>query len=292
MTTVSFSRMTQIAFLGTGLLGSGLAEAAAKRGDSVTVWNRTLDKARALEQFGARVANTPADAVRGAERVHLVLKDDQVVEEVIAALRPGLDTKAIIVDHTTTQPKLTAARAKRLNSEGVRYIHCPVFIGPALARQSKGTILAAGPRALFDAIQPALAKMAERVEYFGERPDFAAVIKLSGNAVIIGLSGVVADVLAIGDGADLTPDETMKVFELLNVSAMLAGRGRNMAAGNFTPSFELTMARKDVRLMLETAVDHPTPVLSGIADRMDELVDAGHGAEDLAVIGIDSVRKR
>jgi 3-hydroxyisobutyrate dehydrogenase-like beta-hydroxyacid dehydrogenase len=284
--------MTQIAFLGTGLLGSGLAEAAAKRGDSVVVWNRTTDKARALEQFGARVADTPSDAVRGAERVHLVLKDDQVVEEVIAALRPGLDAKTIIVDHTTTQPKLTAARAKRLNGEGVRYIHCPVFIGPAAARQAQGTILASGPRPLFDAIQPALSKMAERVEYLGERPDFAAVIKISGNAVIIGLSGVVADVLAIGDGAGLTPDETMKVFGMLNVPAMLSGRARNMAAGNFAPSFELTMARKDVRLMLETAVDHPTPVLSGIADRMDELIDAGHGDEDLAVIGLDSVRKR
>ena len=78
--------------------------------------------------------------------------------------------------------------------------------------------------------------MAERVEYFGERPDFAAVIKLSGNAVIIGLSGVVADVLAIGDGAGLTPDETMKVFGMLNVPAMLSGRGTNMAAGNFTPT--------------------------------------------------------
>jgi 3-hydroxyisobutyrate dehydrogenase len=281
--------MTQIAFLGTGLLGSGLAEAAAKRGDSVTVWNRTLDKARALEQFGARVANTPADAVRNAERVHLVLKDDQVVEDVIAALRPGLDRNAIIVDHTTTQPKLTAERATRLNGEGVRYIHCPVFIGPAAARQAKGTILASGPRALFDAIQPALAKMAERVEYLDERPDFAAVIKLSGNAVIIGLTGVVADVLAIGDGAGLTPEETMTVFGFLNVPAMLAGRGRNMAAGDYTPSFELTMARKDVRLMLETAGAHPTPVLSGIADRMDELIDAGYGEQDMAVIGKDSI---
>ena len=281
--------MTQIAFLGTGLLGGALAEAAAKRGDKVAAWNRTIDKARALEQFGVRVANTPADAVRGAARVHLILKDDQVVEDVIAALRPGLDANAIIVDHTTTQPKLTAARATRLNGEGVRYIHCPVFIGPAAAREAKGTILSSGPRALFDAIQPALAKMAERVEYFGERPDFAAVIKLSGNAVIIGLSGIVADVLAIGDGAGFTPDETMKVFGLLNVPAMLAGRGRHMAAGNFTPSFELTMARKDVRLMLETAVDHPTPVLSAIADRMDELIDAGRGADDLAVIGVDSV---
>jgi 3-hydroxyisobutyrate dehydrogenase-like beta-hydroxyacid dehydrogenase len=284
--------MTRIAFLGTGLLGSGLAEAAAKRGDTVTVWNRTTDKARALEQFGVRVASSPAEAVRGAERVHLVLKDDQVVEEVVTALRPGLDAGAIIVDHTTTQPKLTAERATRLNAEGVRYLHCPVFIGPAAARKAQGSILASGPRALFDAVQPALAQMAERVEYLGERPDYAAVIKLSGNAVIIGLSGVLADVLAIGDGAGLSPDETMKVFNILNIPGMLAGRGRNMAARNYAPSFELTMARKDVRLMLETAVDHPTPVLSSIADRMDELVNAGHGADDLAVLGKDSVRER
>jgi 3-hydroxyisobutyrate dehydrogenase-like beta-hydroxyacid dehydrogenase len=284
--------MTRIAFLGTGLLGSGLAEAAAKRGDTVTVWNRTTDKARALEQFGVRVASSPAEAVRGAERVHLVLKDDQVVEEVVTALRPGLDAGAIIVDHTTTQPKLTAERATRLNAEGVRYLHCPVFIGPAAARKAQGSILASGPRALFDAVQPALARMAERVEYLGERPDYAAVIKLSGNAVIIGLSGVLADVLAIGDGAGLSPDETMKVFNILNIPGMLAGRGRNMAARNYAPSFELTMARKDVRLMLETAVDHPTPVLSSIADRMDVLVNAGHGADDLAVLGKDSVRER
>ena len=111
--------MTQIAFLGTGLLGSGFIEAAAKRGgDQITVWNRTIDKARSLEQFGVRVAATPADAVRGATRVHLVLKDDAVVEEVIAALRPGLDRRAVIVDHTTTQPALTAARSRRLNAEG------------------------------------------------------------------------------------------------------------------------------------------------------------------------------
>lgn len=283
--------MTKIAFLGTGLLGSGLIEAAAKRGDTITVWNRTIDKARALEQFGVTVAMTPADAVRGAERVHLVLKDDQVVEDVISAFRSALDANAIIVDHTTTLPKLTAARAQRLNSEGVRYIHCPVFIGPAAARQGKGTILASGPRALFDAVQPALAKMAEHVEYLGERPDFAAVMKLCGNAVIIGLTGVVSDVLAVGDGARLTPDETMKIFGMLNIPGMLAGRGRNMAAGDFAPSFELVMARKDVRLMLETAVDHPTPVLSAIADRMDELIDAGHGADDMGIIAKDSVSR-
>lgn len=284
--------MTKIAFLGTGLLGSGFVEAAAKRGDDVTVWNRTLDKARALEQFGAHVAQTPADAVRGVEFVHLVLRDDAVVEDVIAQLRPGLDANAIIIDHTTTQPKLTAERAMRLNGEGVRYIHCPVFIGPPGAREGKGTILASGPRALFDAVQPALARMAERTEYFGDRADLAAVYKLCGNAVILALSGVVSDVLAIGDGAGLTGEDTMKTFGLINVPGMISGRGKAIAGGKFTPAnFELTMARKDLRLMLETGDGHPMPVLAAVAKRMDDLIAEGHGDKDLAVLGIDSLSR-
>lgn len=278
--------MTQIAFLGTGLLGSALVEAAAKRGDRITVWNRTADKARALEQFGVRAADTPADAVRGAARVHLVLKDDAVVNDVIAALRPGLGADAIIVDHTTTQPALTAERARRLTAEGVRYLHCPVFIGPAAARAGQGTVLAAGPRALFDAVKDDLARMAPRLEYFGERPDLAAVYKLCGNAVIIGLSAVVADVYGVAAGAGVEPADAFKVFDLLNLQGMVAGRGKAIAAGDFTPAFELAMARKDVRLMLETADDaRPLTVLPAVAERMDALIARGHGGDDLAVIG-------
>src|SRR5690348_18365366 len=100
--------MAHIAFLGTGLLGGAFAEAAAKRGDTVSAWNRTAEKAQALAQFGVKPAATPADAVRGASRVHLILRDDAVVEEVIAAARPALSAGAVIVDHTTTLPTLTA----------------------------------------------------------------------------------------------------------------------------------------------------------------------------------------
>ena len=278
--------MTDIAFLGTGLLGSALIEAAAKRGgDRITVWNRTRDKAQALEQFGVTVADTPADAVRGAARVHLVLKDDDVVAEVIAALRPGLAAGAIIVDHTTTQPARTAERATRLDAEGVRYLHCPVFIGPAAARAGQGSILAAGPRALFDAVEPALARMAQQVRYTGERPDLAAVYKLCGNAFIIGLSALVADVFAIAAGADVPPADVLPILELFNPAAVISGRAKSMLAGDFSPSFELAMARKDVRLMLETAGDTPLATLPGVATRMDALIAEGHGADDLAVLG-------
>jgi 3-hydroxyisobutyrate dehydrogenase len=281
--------MTRIAFLGTGLLGSGFVEAAAKRGDDVTVWNRSAEKARALEPLGVRVARTPADAVREATSVHLVLKDDAVVEEVIAQLRPGLGREAIILDHTTTQPALTAERSLRLNSEHVQYLHCPVFIGPAAARAGKGTILAAGPRTLFDARQEELSRMATRVEFVGERPDLAAVYKLCGNAFIIGISALVADVFAIAGGAAVPPMQTMRILELFDPAAVIAGRGKSMAAGDFTPSFELAMARKDVRLMLETAGALPLAVLPGLAARMDSLVAEGYGASDLGVLGRDSV---
>jgi 3-hydroxyisobutyrate dehydrogenase-like beta-hydroxyacid dehydrogenase len=282
--------MTHIAFLGTGLLGSALAEAAAKRGDHVTVWNRTADKARALEPFGIAVAATPADAVRGASRVHLVLRDDPVVDEIIAALRPGLEPDTVIVDHTTNQPSLTAQRSTRLNAEGVRYLHCPVFIGPAAARAGQGIILASGPRPLFDAVSGALSQMAPRVEYLGERPDLAAVYKLCGNAIIIGLSGIVADVFAVASGSEVAPEDALKLLDFFNPAAIITGRGRNMAKKNFAPSFELTMARKDVRLMIESANGAPLVTLPAIAARMDALIAEGFGASDLGVIGKDAVR--
>ena len=98
--------MASMAVLGTGLLGGAFAEAAAKRGDTVTAWNRSPDKALALARFGVKSASTPAEAVRDATRVHLVLRDDAVVDEVIAAARPGLAPGAVLIDHTTTLPAL------------------------------------------------------------------------------------------------------------------------------------------------------------------------------------------
>ena len=281
--------MTAIAFLGTGLLGSALVEAAAARGDRITVWNRTADKARALARFGVAAAETPADAVRDAARVHLVLRDDAVVEEVVAALRPGLASDTIIVDHTTTQPAQTAERARRLNAEGVRYLHCPVFIGPVAARAGQGTILACGPRALFDAVQPALARMAAKLEYLGEEPDRAATYKLCGNAFVIGISALVADVFAVAGGAGVAPADALGVLNYIDLAAIIAGRGKSMAAGNFAPNFELAMARKDVGLMEQTAEPRPLAALPSIAARMDALIADGCGTEDLGVLARDAI---
>lgn len=283
--------MSNIAFLGTGLLGGAFAEAAAKRGDTVTAWNRSPDKVHALKPFGVIAAASPAEAVRGASRVHLVLKDDAVVEEVLAAARAGLAPEAVIIDHTTTLPALTAARSQRLNAQGLKYLHCPVFMGPAAARNAQGSMMVAGPRPLFEQVKVDLEKMTARLEYFGQRADLAAVNKLFGNAMIIGVAALLADVLTMAQASDVSPEDAIKLFRLFDLNSTVAVRGANMAKGNFSPSFELAMARKDVQLMLETAGDRPLAVLPLVAARMDQLIALGHAAEDASVLGIDAVRR-
>jgi len=283
--------MANIAFLGTGLLGSAFAEAAAKRGDTVTAWNRSPDKALALASFGIKVAATPAEAVRGAARVHLVLKDDAVVDDVVSAARPGLSADAIVVDHSTTLPRLTAERAARLRAQGIRYLHCPVFMGPPAARNAQGLMLATGPKALFDSVEPELARMTGRLEYMGERPDLAAVNKLLGNAMLIGLWAVMADVLTLAEACGVDAGDAIRLLGNLDLNAAVSRRGASMAKRDFTPTFELAMARKDVRLMLETSGNRPMAALPAVAARMDQLIAAGYGADDASVLAIDAVPK-
>jgi 3-hydroxyisobutyrate dehydrogenase len=283
--------VANIAFLGTGLLGGAFAEAAVKRGDTVTAWNRSPDKVLALAQFGVKSATTPVEAVRDASRVHLVLKDDAVVDGVISAALPGLSPETVLIDHSTTLPSLTAERAQRLEAQGVKYLHCPVFMGPAAARNAQGSMMVAGPRALFERVKPDLAKMTGRLEYMGERTDLAAVNKLFGNAMIIGITAMTADILTMAQASSVGAEDAIKLLGLLDLNAMVAARGANMARGNFAASFELAMARKDVRLMLETAGDRSMAALPAVAARMDQLIAAGHGAKDVSVIAIDAVRR-
>src|SRR5436309_1891126 len=106
--------MSNVAFIGTGLLGGALAEGMLRRGEAVTVWNRTEAKARALQPFGATVAATPAAAVEGADYIHFTLVDDAVVDAILSSIRSSLRPGAIVIDHTTTAPLETRRRVDRL----------------------------------------------------------------------------------------------------------------------------------------------------------------------------------
>ena len=276
-----------IAYLGTGLLGSGFVRALLARGESVHVWNRSRDKALVLAQHGARVFDDPADAVRGAERIHVTLSDDAAVDEVLERARAGFAPAVTLVDHTTTSPSLTQARAARWEERGVAFLHAPVFMGPANALAGTGVMLASGPRARFDALAPYLEPMTGTLVYLGPDASRAAGIKLLGNHFLVVMGAALIDTLALAKALGIPQDEVAHLFEVFNPGAMVPARlARIRAADYANPSWNLAMARKDVRLMTEAvdAAGMTLDALPGIALAMDAAIAKGHAAEDWSVI--------
>ncbi len=280
----------RIAFLGTGLLGSGFVHHLLATTGSVTVWNRTAAKAAPLVEAGARLASDPADAARDAERIHLCLKDDAAVDEVLAAALVDAPTDAVIIDHTTTSADGAAARGARLAATGHAFLHAPVFMSPVAARDGKGIMLCAGPADVFARVDAALAGMTGDLWYVGDDLTRAAAMKLVGNAMLIALAGGVADTLAVGKGVGLSPADAFSVLARLKPGGAIDLRGKRMAAGDFAATFELAMARKDLTLMLDAVGDAPLATLRTIADRADELIARGHGGDDLGVLAVDAVK--
>lgn len=272
-------------------MGSALAEAMARRGNRVTAWNRTVAKARALEGFRIRVAETVPEAIGGAERVHVMLSDDAAVDSVLDAAGEALRS-ALVVDHSTTSPGGTLARARRLEAQGVSFLHAPVFMSPKMCREAGGMMLVSGREATFLQGEAALRAMTGRLEYLGERLDLAAANKLFGNAMIIAICGGLADVYAMSASLGIDPRDAHSLFSKFNPAGVLAYRGAAMASGDYTPAFELTMARKDTRLMIEAAGDKELTVLPAIARRMDALIARGFGLDDMGVLAVDAVPKK
>lgn len=285
--------MVKLAMLGTGMIGGGMVEAWLDRGLEVAVWNRSAAKAAPFAARGARVAERPEEAARGAAEVHLALSDDAavdaVIEEVLGA--GALAPDALLIDHTTTSTHGARARAERLAKAGVAFLHAPVFMSPAMARERKGMMLLSGPAALRERARPSLAEMTGEVVDLGDRPDAAAAFKLFGNVMIITLTSGLADVFAIAAANGIAAEDALGLFSKFNVAGIFSARGARMAKGDFMPaSFELAMAEKDVRLMIESSGGAALAALPSIRARMQALIAEGHGAADMGVLAVASTR--
>jgi 3-hydroxyisobutyrate dehydrogenase len=283
-----------IAFFGMGLLGSNFVRAARARGEEVHVWNRTPARAEALVAAGAKAFADAAEAARGATRIHLTLSDDAAVDAVLESARPGFSAGVVIVDHTTTSPTGTKARAALWHERGVEFQHAPVFMGPQNALEATGVMLASGDAARVERLRPALEKMTGKLVYFGAEPERAASFKLFGNLFLMFMTAGVAEVLTLAKALDVTPTDAVALFDAFNPGAQLATRAKRMTVGDFAnPSWELVMARKDARLMLEEGERHgvPLPMLPAIAATMDRFIERGHAHDGWMVIAKDALTR-
>jgi 3-hydroxyisobutyrate dehydrogenase len=282
-----------VTFLGMGLLGANFVRAMINGGEKVRVWNRTASKATALEQYGALSKTTPAEAVQGADRIHLTLKDDASVDEVLAAAAPGLQPGAVIVDHTTTSVEGAVRRTNEWKSRGFIYLHAPVFMGPPNALDSTGSMLVSGDRQIVERFSPDLAKMTGKLLDFGPETGRAAAMKLLGNLFLVAFTSGIADTLTLAKGMHVPLSDLSMLFDNWNPGAMLPNRLKRMSSGSYSsPSWELSMARKDTGLFLQEAkkAGVTLAVIPAVAAEMDRWIEKGHGGDDWTVIAKDAVQ--
>jgi 3-hydroxyisobutyrate dehydrogenase len=270
-----------------GLLGSNFSRALMKKGEQVHVWNRTFERAKALEGEGARAFADVAEAVKGASRVHVVVSDDAAVDGVLAAAK--LPAGALVIDHTTTSTEGTRRRTARTD---ITYVHAPVFMGPQNALESTGIMMLSGDRERVARVTPLLQPMTGKLIDFGERVDAAAAFKLMGNTFLMGFTAAIGDLIGLGKAIGIPASQAITLFDHFNPGAMTPARAKRVASGDYSSaSWELAMARKDARLV-QAELDHAQVALllvPAIAAKMDAMIARGHSHDDWTVIAKDFV---
>jgi 3-hydroxyisobutyrate dehydrogenase len=273
----------KIAFFGAGLMGAGFVRRMLDNGHQVNVWNRDPAKAKALEADGARAFADAGEAAKGVDRIHLSLSDDASVDSVLEPLAGAIVPATIIIDHTTTAPTPTIERIARWSKRGRVFIHAPVFMTPVNTREGTGYMLVSGNPGEVAAVTPELEKMTGKVVNFGPKPGTAAAFKLFGNLTLIGMMGVISDLVRLANAVGVAPADAVGLFKEFNPGSMLSARAAKVASGPYEPaSFTIDMARKDVRLMIEEAERHKVAlsVMPGVAGLYDAAIARGEGGMD------------
>ena len=275
----------KIAFFGTGLMGSGFVRRLRANGHDVNVWNRSAAKAHRLEADGARAFDEPAAALAGVDRIHLSLADDASVDAVLEPIADAIPAHVWIVDHTTTAVRPTAERAARWEARQRTFVHAPVFMGPANAAEGTGLMLVCGRQDRIDTLLPDLQRMSGTVVPLGDAPERAAAFKLFGNLTLICINGILADVNRLAHAVGISTADAFSLFKHFNPGQFLPARAARIESADVTsPSFEVSMARKDVRLMIEEARRGGVElfVMPGVAAMYDAAIARGEGALDSA----------
>ena len=283
----------RIGFIGLGHMGSPMARNLREAGHSLTVYNRSAEKADALAAAGARVAATPAEAARQAEVACTMLADDAAVEAVVFGqdgIAGALPKGAIHISMSTISVALSRRLAQEHAARGQRYAAVPVFGRPEAAEARKLFVVAAGPADVLKECEPLFSAIGQRTFHFGEEPSAANVVKLSGNFLIASVMESLGEAFALIRKNDIDPQDFL---EMLTNSLFPAPAykvyGGLIAEGKFQPAgFKLTLGLKDARLVLAAAEASavPMPIASLVRDHFLAAIAQGQQEWDWSSIAL------
>ncbi|MEU2078694.1 NAD(P)-dependent oxidoreductase [Streptomyces sp. NPDC013489] len=274
--------------LGTGIMGAAMARNLLRAGLAVRVWNRTRAKAEPLAADGAYVADTPEEAVRGADVVLTVLHDGPAVLRTMRQAAPGLRRGAAWVQSTTSGIEEVGEQARLAREHGLVFFDAPVLGTRAPAEAGQLVVLAAGPGEDRQAVEPVLQAVGSRTVWTGEDGADAAAtrLKLVANSWVLAATQATGEVLALSKALGVDPQSFFDVIAggpldmgYLHAKAALVLEDRLSPA-----SFAVDTALKDARLIVDAGRRHGVrlDVAAAGAERLARASGQGHGEEDMA----------
>lgn len=279
--------MTDVAVLGTGLMGAPMARNLLRAGLSVTVWNRTREKAEPLAADGAVVAGSPAEAVEGAGVIVTMLSDGDAVLAAMADAAPALRPGQVWAQMSTVGIAAVGRLAALAAGHGLTFADAPVQGTRQPAEQGKLVILAAAPEQARQALAPVFDAVGSRTLWLGDDGAEGAGTRLKMAAVSYGISmtGIVAEALALAKGLGLDP---ALVREVVTGGPMdnvyFQAKSKAILEGDFEPSFTVRNAEKDTRLIVQAGESAGVrlDMVAAAGERLRRAGAQGHGDEDMA----------
>jgi 3-hydroxyisobutyrate dehydrogenase len=278
----------KVAFLGLGIMGRPQAANVRRAGFDLTVWNRTAERAKsfAAGHDGVRVADSPADAARGADVVITMVPDVPEVEEVVFAAAEGMSQGALAVDMSTIAPTASRSIAERLHERGIAFLDAPVTGSRPRAEDATLTIMVGGEAEDFERARPVLESMGRLVVHVGPS-GHGEMVKLINNTLAAINAAALAEALGLAQSANLDTDKLRQVAGAgSGASAMLELKAEPMLDRDFEPLFKLEHMLKDVRHCIREAdaLGVRMPVAGLVESLYSRAAENGLGGRDFAAI--------
>jgi 2-hydroxy-3-oxopropionate reductase len=273
----------KIGFIGTGLMGFPMAKNLLEKSLDLNVFSRTIEKAKPLEKFGAKISNSLSEAIKDVDVVITMLTDDDAVEKVLSDqdFQKNLKKGSTIVDMSSIKPKIAIKYGKLLKDKGINFLDAPVSGGTIGAEQASLAIMVGGDQKVFDQVKDIL-KVMGNPTLVG--PIGSGQVSKLANQIIVGVTiGAVAEAITLCEKAGVDGNKFIKALAGgFADGKILQNHGKRMIDKDFSPKGKVSTHLKDMNNILECAGDFNTklPISDLIKDMFKSLVENGNDNDD------------
>ena len=275
--------MITIGFIGTGLMGLPMAKNILKSGFKLKAFNRSIEKAEPLKEFGAEISKTISNVVKESDFVITMLTDDSAVDAITSSsdFLDTLKSGSTVIDMSSVKPTTATKHGDNLKSKNVNYLDAPVSGGTIGAEEASLAIMVGGEQSVFDNSEKILKTMGNPTLV---GPIGSGQVSKLANQIVVGVTiGAVAEAITLCEKAGADPNKLIKALSGgWADSKILQTHGKRMIDKDFSPKGKTSTHLKDMNNILECANSYNThlPISNLVKEMYKTLVDNGHGNTD------------